>query len=152
MKRTHYLVLVLLILIFSCRDNKEKGDSDYSESKKIYGRALEIHDEVMPKMGTIMDLQKELKQKKEQTEDEEKIKKINASLQQLENAHRAMMNWMRNLTPLPDTDKIDDPDPDPTPEEMKNIQQQSLENIKEVKKKINSSIEEARILIDSLNT
>ena len=147
MKKINIILIAVLLGLQSCNPDKNKM---YSESEKIYKESIKVHDEVMPLMGKIMDLQQALKNKKEEITDEAKIDQINITLQNLENAHNAMMYWMRNLTPIPAEPK-DDPDLSnlPSQEEMLRIQERSLEEIKEVKKAILESIDKAETLISS---
>jgi transglutaminase/protease-like cytokinesis protein 3 len=123
----------------------------YSESENIFQEAIDIHDEVMPLMGDIMQLQSTLKSIKQTMSDEAQIEKINIALQNLENAHNAMMGWMKNITPIPDIPKnSEDISSYPTKKEMLEIQEKSLENIKKVKNAILASIDKANALISEL--
>jgi hypothetical protein len=99
-------------------------------------------------MGYIMKLQKSLKVKKEGIADRELLDKINVSLQNLENAHNSMMIWMRNITPVPEY--IADSQENLSPEEMRKIQQRSLDDVRNVKEAILKSISEANSLIAEL--
>ena len=130
-----------LTVLLSCTQRK-----DFSESKKIYDESILIHDEVMPFMGKIMALQKSLKEIKENLTNEEEIIEINKSLQDLENAHQGMMNWMRTLTPIPDPENelpVSQKSTEITESEMMEIQKKSLENIKNVKIMMLESIAKA---------
>ncbi len=60
------------------------------ESKKLYDEIMKIHDEVMPKMGNIRKLSKQLKK----IEDYQSKDSLVASLNDLDNAHESMMDWM----------------------------------------------------------
>lgn len=111
MKNFFTITIAVVILFISCDQQKSK-DNFYLESENVFDEAIEIHDEVMPLMGNIMKLQSSLKEKKENTSDEEKIQKINESLQSLEDAHSSMMDWMRNLTQIPDQSEVDQEAPD----------------------------------------
>jgi len=148
MKKINIILIVLLTGILSCNHNK---NNIYSEAEKIYDESIKVHDEVMPLMGKIMDLQQTLKNKKEEITEEAKIDQINITLQNLENAHNAMMHWMKNLAPIPEEPK-DDPDSSylPSRDEMLKIQERSLEEVKKVKEVILGSIDKAETLISSL--
>src|SRR5210317_8458 len=105
----------------------------------------------MPLMGNIMKLQSTLKKKKETISDEETIQKINESLQYLEDAHSLMMDWMRDLTQIPDQADIDPEAPDfISAEEMLKIQEQSLKDVKNVRTAILTSIDRAESLIKEI--
>ncbi len=142
--------VVIVLLFVSCGQHNTK-ENVYLESERVFDQAIEVHDEVMPLMGDIMKLQSALKEKKDNISDEETIQKINESLQNLENAHSLMMDWMRNVTQIPDQSEVD-PDASDfvSPQEMLLIQEQSLEEAKKVKIAILGSINEANSLISEL--
>ena len=151
-----FFLSLMIFIAVSCHE-KEKSELNYKEAKLIYDKAIEIHDEVMPKMGNLMQIQKSLKEVKEQITDKNLIDKIDISIQELENAHDVMMNWMRNIKRIPETDDIKTLDKQelellPTPEEMEEIQSKSLEEIKKIKETVYSSIKNAEFLLASLNS
>tara|TARA_B100000497_G_C7611640_1_gene367327 strand:+ start:122 stop:520 length:399 start_codon:yes stop_codon:yes gene_type:complete len=82
-----YRILILIILGLSMACNNS-GSTE--ESKKLYDEIMKIHDEVMPKMGDIRKLSKQLKK----IEDYQSIDSIVVSLNDLDNAHESMMGWM----------------------------------------------------------
>jgi len=145
---TTSVVIVLFLVSCGQRDTKE---NIYLKAEEVFDQAISIHDEVMPLMGDIMKLQRALKEKKDNISDEETIQKINESLQNLENAHSLMMDWMRNVTRIPDQSEVD-PDASDfiSPQEMFKIQEQSLEDAKKVKTAILESINQANSLISEL--
>jgi len=152
MEKNNILLSVLIMYTLVYCQNRAKNEV-YFESKKIYKQAIEIHDEVMPLMGKIMELQSTLKARKETISDDKSIEKINIELQKLENAHNSMMLWMRNITPIPEiSENESDFSTHPSAEEMLEIQQKSLDNITKVKEAILSSIENANALILELET
>lgn len=146
MKYALIIVLLAAICLNACESKKDK----YSEARIVYVQAIAIHDEVMPYMGKIIDLQKQLKSVKDTLTNQNEIDLINQNLQNLENAHNSMMNWMRTLTPVPaDDSQIAQMElQDISSDEMIKIQEKALFNIKEVKKIMDSSIENAQELIN----
>ncbi|MDX1364592.1 hypothetical protein [Arenibacter latericius] len=64
---------------------------------------IAIHDEVMPKMGTIGSLISELDAKIEKSDSTESYTKAR---QDLKDAHKSMMDWMRNFGDRFDGDEI----------------------------------------------
>ena len=142
--------VIAVLFLVSCGQHNTK-ENVYLEANRIFDQAIEVHDEVMPLMGDIMKLQSALKEKKDNISDEKTIQKINESLQNLENAHSLMMDWMRNVTQIPDQSEVD-PDASDfvSPQEMLLIQEQSLEEAKKVKIAILGSINEANSLISEL--
>jgi len=95
--------LFLVFLLISC-ESKDK------EIEKLKSETIEIHDEVMPKMDVIMKLKSSLKAEQDSVsaEENERIQKLIISL---EEADKAMMNWMRNYDPqmenMSDSEKIE---------------------------------------------
>jgi hypothetical protein len=150
MKNFFPITIAVVIFFISC-DRQKSKDNFYLESENVFDEAIEIHDEVMPLMGNIMKLQSTLKEKKENISDEEKIQEINESLQSLEDAHSSMMDWMRNLTQIPDQSEVDPEAPDfISAKEMLKIQEQSLKDVKKVRNSILTSIDQAESLIKEL--
>lgn len=135
------LVIVLLIVMSCSRDRKNV----YSDSEKIYKEAIKMHDEVMPLMGSIMDLQAKLKSIKKESDNTGLKDTINIYLQRLENTHMSMMNWMHNLTPIPNPDEAaNGPTQLPTRKEMLTIQEQSLDDIKRIQQETLESINQTK--------
>jgi len=142
--------IAFVLILFSCGQRNDK-ENLYLDAERVFDEAINIHDEVMPLMGDIMKLQGALKERKTNISDEETIQKINKSLQNLENAHSLMMDWMRNITQIPDYMEVDPEAPDyVSPQEMLKIQEQSLEEAKKVKTAILESINQANSLIKDL--
>ena len=145
---TTSVVIVLFFVSCSQRDTKE---NIYLEAEEVFDQAISIHDEVMPLMGDIVKLQTTLTEKKDNISDEVTIGKVNESLQNLENAHSLMMDWMRKVIRIPDQSEVD-PDASDyvSPQEMLKIQELSLQEAKKVKTAILESIDQANSLINEL--
>lgn len=149
--KTFFTTAISIFIFFISCDQQKSKENIYLESEKVFDEAIEIHDEVMPLMGNIMKLQSILKEKKENISDEETLLRINESLQSLEDAHSSMMDWMRNLTQIPDQSEVDPETSDFIPaKEMLKIQEQSLNDVKNVKTAILTSIDQAESLIKEL--
>ena len=95
-------VLMLLTLSACSQNTDEKkeatGTLDAVEKKR--SEVMAVHDEIMPGMGTLMNLKKQLKEKaaamdSAQSIDQEQLVSIQVSIEQLEEADEAMMQWMR---------------------------------------------------------
>ena len=92
------LILVLAIIMgtaYSCKESKQ----DSSQMKKV----LAIHDEVMPKMGTIGSLISTLDEKISEGDTTEQYA---TARQDLKAAHKSMMDWMKNFGERFDGDEI----------------------------------------------
>lgn len=96
------LILLTAIAVVSCGDveKSETNKSDnISKAERTYSDAIEIHDEIMPKMGKLGSLQNDLKELK--TAHPEDSVKINEHISKLGKASEAMMIWMRELKQYP---------------------------------------------------
>ena len=151
MKRIYTLYFLASFIFIACNPKGNEKDI-YAESRKIYKEAIVIHDEVMPLMGKIMQLQKNLKIEKEKISDTQLGQEINEVLQKLEDAHHSMMVWMRTLPPVPEYKEgaLNDSSEYSSANEMLEIQKSSLKSVKIVKELILSSIEEGDKLLESL--
>lgn len=150
MKTNFAAAIAFILILISCNQRNTK-ENLYLDAEKVFDQAIGVHDEVMPLMGDIMKLQSTLKEKKANISDEETIQKINESLQNLENAHSLMMDWMRNITQIPDYMEVDPEAADyVSPQAMLKIQEQSLKEAEKVKTAILESINQADSLIKDL--
>lgn len=147
------IYLLTFLLFISCSGNKKNSDK-YTEAKELYKQSLDIHDEIMPKMGEIMQLQQKLKDKKDSISDQDKVSKIETSIQDLENINADMMQWMHNIPKVPEQDasQASETGELPSPKEAKTIQENSLKKIREVRKNMDESIGRANELLESLNS
>lgn len=100
MKSSKYTILIVTGLFFSCGNNEKKMNEQ--QEKDLFDKVIGIHDEVMPKMSTILFLESqiskrilELDSSNEKTPEEIKIYKD--QIARLQIADEAMMQWMRNF-------------------------------------------------------
>ncbi|MCC5930207.1 MAG: hypothetical protein JJU28_13245 [Cyclobacteriaceae bacterium] len=97
LRSTLYLSVLSLIWLVSCGPDKKAEDRD-----ALYKSMMQVHDEVMPEMGTISNLQKQIKEKLEGLDEnaenyEAEKSELEDLHQDLKNAHDGMMMWMRQL-------------------------------------------------------
>lgn len=98
--RKAILVLAILVVTVSCKEEKKAiANPDTGQMEKVMG----IHDEVMPKMGTISKLVAELKPKVDSTEMGMEYEK---AMKDLQASHQSMMDWMRGFGDRFDSDEI----------------------------------------------
>lgn len=132
-----YLALACLLVGISCKEEK-KAPEGPSQMEKV----MAIHDEVMPKMGTIGKLVGELRPKIDSTEVGQQYEE---AMKDLQDANTAMMDWMREFGDRFNHDEI------MNGKELTEEKQQWLdeeeEKVKVVKEKINGSIERAQALL-----
>ncbi|MDF0707190.1 hypothetical protein [Flagellimonas okinawensis] len=131
------LICSILLLGISCKEEKKVSEEN-SQMEKV----MAIHDEVMPKMGTIGKLVGELKPKVDSTEVGQQYE---AAMKDLQDANTAMMDWMKDFGNRFDHDEILEG------KELSEEKQQWLneeeEKVKVVKEKINGSIARAEALL-----
>jgi small-conductance mechanosensitive channel len=121
-----YLSLAVLLLVFACEPGKSKA------IRQIKKEALEIHDEVMPKMGELRRTRKDLMLQANSLVDADSVRAqlLMAASDEIAAANESMMNWMRNY----------DPDFDGTEDEQLDYFQKQKVSIEEVKKIMNESL------------
>lgn len=137
MKTIKLVILVaiaLLSIITACNQK--------NQVEKLKAEVMAIHDEVMPEMGTLMNLQKELKDRISHlhTTDKSMADSLNRLVSQLEEADETMMQWMRNYK---------DPSPEMGEEEALEYLKSKKESITEVKNKINTSKATAQAVLNN---
>lgn len=137
MKITNMLFALLFIgLISSCKE--EKKSDTISQMKQV----MNMHDEVMPKMGAMAKLAGELSSKEDSTEIGMRYK---AARQDLQAARDSMMQWMQDFGNKFDTDEI------MNGKELTDHKQiwlnQEEERMKALKDQINTSIENAENIL-----
>jgi hypothetical protein len=139
-----------VLILASCSGHQNQEDP-YADSRQIYQEAIDVHDEVMPRMDRIMQLKKLLKTAREDVTDDSLRTRIDSSISELEAAHDDMMQWMRNIQPVPEHDPNENPEAGenlPEPDEMEEIQTRSLAEIRNVQENFNESIQLAEKLLE----
>ncbi|MCK0161444.1 hypothetical protein [Allomuricauda sp. F6463D] len=131
------LICTVLFLSFSCKQEKKVAEGP-TQMEKVMG----IHDEVMPKMGTVGKLVGELKAKVDTTE---MGKKYEVAMKDLQEANTAMMDWMKDFGDRFNSDEI--LNGKALSEEKQQWLNEEEEKVLVVKEKINSSIERAEALL-----
>ncbi len=92
------VILPLFFFLLSCKTETKKVDSPTKMQE-----VMAVHDEVMPKMGTISKLVAQLKPLADSTETGMKYQ---TAMQDLQAAHRSMMSWMQGFGERFDSDEI----------------------------------------------
>jgi len=128
-----------LVLIVSCREEKKSSDPD-SQMKKV----MAIHDEVMPKIGSMGKLVGELSSKEDSSALGLQYKSARRGLQE---AHKAMMDWMQGFGNRFDSDEI--LNGKKLSEQKQVWLNEEEEKVKALRDQINSSIETAETLLES---
>ncbi|MGB5983641.1 MAG: hypothetical protein WBG46_16005 [Nonlabens sp.] len=107
MKNILRLALCFTILIAtSCKDDAQSAiagaeesqtamEADLEQFQYLKDEAMEVHDEVMPEMGTLMELSERMDAQIEKNAGAEEFK---VTKEKLESAHDDMMEWMRDYS------------------------------------------------------
>ncbi|NNE03894.1 MAG: hypothetical protein HKN52_12120 [Eudoraea sp.] len=137
MRNKFVLFLAVSTLFLGCKDqNNTTGLSQMEE-------VMAIHDEVMPKMSTIAKLVGELKSEVDSTD--QGLKRA-AAMEDLQDSHKAMMDWMQGFGKRFTSDEILNGAP-LTAEKQEWLDEEE-EKVIALKKQILESIEEAQELLD----
>ena len=90
-----YAYLLLATLLVSC------GPSKQDQIKEIKNQAMEIHDEVMPLMGDLRSVRKDLMLLADSivVSDSIQAAQLGEAASEIADANEGMMEWMRNFEP-----------------------------------------------------
>jgi hypothetical protein len=131
------LFLSFFIVILSCKTD-QKENSAQSKMEQV----MAVHDEVMPKMGTINKLIAELKPLADSTEAGNKYQ---TAMEDLQGAHRSMMNWMQGFGTRFNSDEI--LNGKELSDQKKAWLLEEEVKVNQLKKDINSSIDRAQKIL-----
>lgn len=92
------ILALLVVFTLSCKEKKETP-----EGPTQMEQVMAIHDEVMPKMGKLGKMVGELKSKVDTTEMGQKYQ---LAMKDLQDANKAMMDWMMNFGDRFDSEEI----------------------------------------------
>ena len=143
------LIVTSFLILISCGKTADQsghhhgGDTDTDNpNKALYDQVMDIHDEVMPKMEDLYKMKKELMEKIANTPGlpEEKRKEIERIISALDSTNNAMMDWMHNFSPLPDS--VDQ-------EKAREYLENEIERIKKVRDRTNEALERAKAKVEN---
>lgn len=98
MKRIIFTLCVALV-VQACNQNNKEQD-------QLFKEVMAIHDEVMPKMGTLRKLSKQIELQLDSLEvgntqiDNKMKRKMESAVKKLDDANESMMEWMRQFEQL----------------------------------------------------
>lgn len=129
------------IAVVGCTSSPKEvaADGTLSENTNqvLYNEALDIHDEVMPDMGTIMSLKRALQDTlKSTTLTPEQKQDFESRVKLLDSAHNSMMVWMRGFVPPKDTTED---------QEYRQYIEKKLEDAKKMKALMLEAIEKGKL-------
>ncbi len=134
------LFLAIGAMVTSCKQEKktETKPADSSQMKEV----MAIHDEVMPKMGEVGKLVSQLKPLIDTTA---QGRKYESAMKELQASNESMMKWMQDFGDQFDSDEI--MNGKELTEQKKLLLNVEEENIKAVKKQIETGIANAEALL-----
>ncbi|MBK5280123.1 MAG: hypothetical protein JJE09_14795 [Bacteroidia bacterium] len=138
-----FKILFLALILTACGKSTEHSDHDNGSSdgdspnEALYNQAMEVHDEVMPRMNDIYKLKKDLQEQIANTPDMvvERKNQLVQIISNLDSANDAMMDWMHKFNPLPDSVEQ---------EQAREYLEGEIERVKKVRTLVNESIEKAK--------
>ncbi len=136
-KRILATLILCFVLIASCKEAKK--DKDPTRMEEV----IAIHDEVMPEMGTIGKLVAELKPLADSTAAGQEYAK---AMKDLQDAHKSMMDWMGGFGDRFDHEEI--MEGKALSEEKQKWLLEEEVKVKAMRDKVNSSIAQARALLE----
>ncbi|OYX22734.1 MAG: hypothetical protein B7Z06_11255 [Flavobacteriales bacterium 32-35-8] len=128
----------MMLITISCKNENKASTNEKTQMQEV----LAVHDEVMPKMGTIGNLISQIDEKIKEIDSSEAL--INAS-QDLKDSHKAMMDWMKGFGERFDSDEILK-GKDLTDEKQRFLDEEEVK-VKALRDKMNSSIKNAQDLL-----
>ncbi|NER17030.1 hypothetical protein [Spongiivirga citrea] len=139
MKNSFLLLATFLLVFVSC---KKKEDTKKTPELTQMQRVMEVHDEVMPEMGTIGRLIKQLESQPDSISSKTEYKNAVADLK---DAHDYMMTWMGDFSKRFDYDES--MKGKPLSEEKKVWLNEEEEKVKIMRDKVVNSIANAKTLL-----
>ena len=127
MKLTISFSVILIILLSACGGNKPE------QLKVLKDEVMEVHDEVMPKMGDMRKASKSLMMKAE-TMDSSASAELKEIAGEIEAANEFMMEWMRQY----------EPNLEGTEEELLKYYSEQRAGIQEVKERMLNALEKGQ--------
>ncbi|WP_396591433.1 hypothetical protein [Allomuricauda sp. R78024] len=137
MMKFNTFLIALLFFATACKQEK-KAPEGPTQMQQV----MAVHDEVMPKMGTLGKLVGELKSKVDTTETG---RQYEAAMKDLQVANTAMMDWMMAFGNRFDSDEI--LDGKELSEEKQRWLDEEETKVNALKEQINSSIKKAEALL-----
>ena len=138
--KTRFGILLFVMLVSACSKTQPAAEADAESdnpNQVLYDQVMDVHDEVMPRMDDIMKLKRSLQEQIANTPDMgvERKQQLEKIISNLDSASSAMMNWMHEFNPLPDT--VDQ-------ELAREYLEEEMEKIRKVKTLMLESIDKAK--------
>ncbi len=138
MKPSFFYYALIALIVVSCNQLSEEEQKFDALMEEV----ISVHDEVMPKMGEISSLIKELEPKIDTTETGKSYAKAQ---QDLKDAYDFMMTWMSDFSEKFPHDE--ETDANEVSSQIKILKEEEIE-VNKLRDKINSSIRNAKELLE----
>ncbi len=144
MKLTYKLLILFLVVLAACgkpQSGEEGNDADGNENddpnQALYDQVMNLHNEAMPKMEDIYKIKSQLQEKIANSPDlvKERKEALERMILVLDSANNAMMDWMHQFNPLPDS--VDE-------EQARAYLESEMEKIREVNQTMINALEQAK--------
>ena len=142
MKYDFFFFALINIVLWSCgkssnHSGHEATEQEDNPNQALYYQVMDIHDEVMPRMEDIYKLKKDIQDKIAKSPDMvmEKKQHLERIITNLDSVNTAMMDWMHNFKPLPDS--VDE-------EKAREYLETEMERIKKVRDAVIEAIDKAK--------
>lgn len=144
MKTIYQLFLISTLMVAGCgqpaSQGSDNGNDDGVEgnpNQALYDQVMDIHDEVMPKMEDLYKIKSQLQEKIANSPNMVKERKeaLEKMILELDEASNAMMDWMHQFNPLPDSADEED---------SRAYLETQMEKIKKVKEEMLTTLERAK--------
>ncbi|SNT16436.1 hypothetical protein SAMN05421640_2598 [Ekhidna lutea] len=128
------ILLATLTLFFSCSPSKKE------ELQNLKDEVIDIHDEVMPKMGELRRTRKDLLLQADSLmeTDTDRAAMLTTVANEIADANESMMQWMRAF----------EPEFEGTDEEIKKYMEDQKVSIQQVKEDMNSALAKGREVLE----
>lgn len=146
------ILFLVTALAFACHHK-----DPYEKARDLYDQTMEVHDQVMPRMGEILSIKHSLKGKLDSVTDPDVKIQIDSAMSALDHTYNGMMEWMADLQPVPGKEGDKESAGNtarnnvPSPDEMVKIQEESLNKIKELQSSMNKCLSQGKDLLGKLN-
>ena len=153
-------LFLVIVALAGCQPTAtQETDPPATEAERLYAEAMEIHDDVMPRMEEMMQLKQKLQlrinalEEEDLATQEDSLRQIKQAVQRLKEADEAMMQWIRSVQPVMPTERFSDKDKNKKSTQpidttgITEIQRKQKAQIVEVKERMEKSISEAQQLI-----
>ena len=153
MKHLLIITITLTALLVGCQSSTTSSETEVAvtRAQEIYAETMNLHDEVMPRMGELVQLRQELGATADSLREADSVgyadtvARMQAAAQDLAQADENMMQWMRSVEKVPGVDSLAAVPADTA--RLIQVQQEQKAAMEQVQEQMNNSITEARRLL-----